>query len=97
VAAKRGGDWQRISLDDVSPNAPTAPDELLLLDEALNKLMQQDPLGGKLVELRYFTGLSVEEAAATIGVSAATAYRHWAFARAWLHCQLRSDAQLSVG
>jgi len=87
-AEKQGGDRRRISLDEAGPLAQVTPDELILLDEALHELGQQDPLGGKLVELRYFAGLSVEEAAAALGISAATGYRHWSFARAWLHCQI---------
>ena len=70
-------------------------DELILLDEALQDLGQQDPLGGKLVELRYFAGLSMDEAAAALGISAATAYRHWSFARAWLHCQISRSGRLA--
>jgi len=87
-ADKRGGDWQRISLAGIAPEALGAPDELLLLDETLRELAKQDPICGKLVELRYFAGLTVEEAAATLGISPATGYRHWAFARAWLHAQM---------
>jgi RNA polymerase sigma factor (TIGR02999 family) len=87
-ADKRGGDWQRIPLDALDHVHIAAPDELLLLDETLQALTTHDPIGGKLVELRYFAGLSVEEAAEAAGVSTATAYRHWAFARAWLHSQI---------
>lgn len=91
-AIKRGGDLHRISLEEAGQFAEVAPDELIVLDESLQELGRQDPLGGKLVELRYFAGMSMEEAAAVLGISAATAYRHWSFARAWLHCQLgRSD------
>lgn len=73
-ADKRGGDWQRVSLAAVAPEALGAPDELLLLDETLSELAKQDPLCGKLVELRYFAGLTVDEAAATLGIYSATAY-----------------------
>jgi RNA polymerase sigma factor (TIGR02999 family) len=86
-ADKRGGDWQRISFAGL-PLASPAPDDLLLLDETLGELTREDPVCGKLVELRYFAGLSVEEAAAALGISAATAYRHWSFARAWLYAQM---------
>jgi RNA polymerase sigma factor (TIGR02999 family) len=89
MASKRGGDGQRLCLEAVDSRAQTAPDELILLDETLEELARQDPLGSKLVELRYFAGLPIDEAAAALGISAATAYRHWAFARAWLHCQIR--------
>ncbi|HSI34437.1 MAG: ECF-type sigma factor [Phycisphaerae bacterium] len=84
-ADKRGGDWGRVSLDAAGPLASTQSDDLLLLDETLRELTRRDPLGGRLVELRYFAGLSTEDAAKMMGISAATAFRHWSFARAWLH------------
>jgi RNA polymerase sigma factor (TIGR02999 family) len=87
-AAKRGGGGMRVSLEAAGPVALDAPDEILLLDESLEELGREDPLGGKIVELRYFAGLSVEDAALALGISAATAYRHWSFARAWLHCHI---------
>ena len=87
-AEKRGGDCHRVSLDEAGPLVEAQPDELLLLDEAVGELKDRDPLGGKLVELRYFAGLTTEEAAEVMGISAATAYRHWSFARAWLHIQI---------
>jgi RNA polymerase sigma factor (TIGR02999 family) len=85
---KRGGDWHRVSLDQAGQLKSVDADQLLLLDEALQQLRKNDELGAKLVEMRYFAGLSVEEAAEAIGVAAATAYRHWSFARAWLHCRI---------
>lgn len=92
-AEKRGGDWHRVSLEAAELVAEAPPDELLILDEALQELTAEDPLAGKLVELRYFAGLSCEEAAAIVGVSAATAYRHWSFARAWLHSRIARTSQ----
>lgn len=88
-AEKRGGDHQRVDLENL-PLAHIASDDLIQLDETLERLAGEDPLGAKLVELRCFAGLSVEEAAAALQISAATAYRHWAFARAWLHSQMNS-------
>src|SRR5262245_53828205 len=83
-ADKRGGQWTRVPLDQGDAlSAP--PDELLALDEALEMLAKQDPLAGNLVKLRYFAGMSMEQAAEALGISPATAYRHWTFARAWLH------------
>jgi RNA polymerase sigma factor (TIGR02999 family) len=87
-AAKRGGHHQRIDLDDAPP--PIACpcenlDELLALDEALDRLAQADAAKAELVKLLYFAGLNLEEAAAAQGISRTTAYRHWQFARAWLH------------
>jgi RNA polymerase sigma factor (TIGR02999 family) len=88
-AEKRGGEWQRVGLEAVENVSVSAPDELLLLDETMMALCAHDALGAKLVELRYFAGLSVEEAGEAAGVSTATAYRHWSFARAWLHSQIQ--------
>jgi len=87
-ADKRGGDWQRVPLEAVENVHVAAPEDLLLLDETLLALSKHDPVGGKLVELRYFAGLSVEEAGEVMGISTATAYRHWSFARAWVHSQI---------
>jgi len=89
---KRGGGRQKLDIDAVDLAIQSTPDDLLALDEALAKLAALDPAAARLVELRYFAGLSVEEAGAAIGVSTATAYRHWKYARAWLHGQLRETA-----
>jgi RNA polymerase sigma factor (TIGR02999 family) len=87
-AIKRGGDHDRISLDDDVP-AFALPcdnlDDLLALDEALDRLATEAPDKAELVKLLYFAGLNLEEAAALQGISRTTAYRHWLFARAWLH------------
>ena len=85
---KRGGDWQQISLDAAAPTSTTSAEDLLILDETLRELSQHDPIGGRLVELKYFAGLTVEDAAKILEISDATAYRHWAFSRAWLHSQI---------
>jgi RNA polymerase sigma factor (TIGR02999 family) len=86
-AQKRGGQRSRVALDQADVAAAPA-DDLLALDEALERLSHHDAEAGKLVQLRYFAGLSVEQAAQVLGISTATAYRHWTFARAWLHAQL---------
>jgi RNA polymerase sigma factor (TIGR02999 family) len=88
-AARRGGGRQRLDLDRADPAAPERPDELLALDEALDKLAAKDPVKAELVKLRYFAGLTMDEAAAALGVSVATAHRYWAYARAWLHQEVR--------
>jgi RNA polymerase sigma factor (TIGR02999 family) len=85
---KHGGQRRRVDLDQAEAVAAAAPDDLLALDEALEQLSQHDPVAGKLVQLRYFAGLAIEQAAEVLGLSTATAYRHWTFARAWLHAQL---------
>jgi RNA polymerase sigma factor (TIGR02999 family) len=86
--AKRGGARKRIDLDDANLFTLAAPDELLLIDEAIAKLAGEDARAAQLVRLRYFAGLSVEEAAEMTGLSRSTAYEHWSYARAWLHCEL---------
>jgi RNA polymerase sigma factor (TIGR02999 family) len=87
-AGVHGGDRVRVDLDRAEVVADLPPDRLLALDEALDRLGRHDPVAGRLVRLRYFAGLSVEQAADALGLSRATAYRHWSFARAWLVCQL---------
>jgi RNA polymerase sigma factor (TIGR02999 family) len=81
---KHGGGWQRVPLADAEAVADAPADELLALDAALEELAAVDATKAKLVKLRYFAGLSLEEAAAVLGVSRATASRYWNFARAWL-------------
>ena len=91
ATARRGGDWKRIDLDRFDPIHSVTPDQLALLDEALERLQGIDRVGGELVNLRYFAGLSLDHAAAAMEISKATAYRHWSFARAWLFEQLTSE------
>ncbi len=83
-ADKRGGGRARRSFDDVEPAAPEVPEDLLALDEALTRLAEKDAAKAELVKLRYFAGLTLEQAARTLGISPATADRHWAYARVWL-------------
>jgi len=85
---KRGGGRKRVDLDDVDLVSAAGPDELLVIDEAIAKLAAEDPQAARLVRLRYFAGLSVEEAAELAGLSRSSAYEHWSYARAWLHCEL---------
>ena len=88
---KHGGRRNRVQLNEEHPAPPSAAEELLALDQALDRLASDDPEAASLVQLRYFAGLSVEEAAVTLGISRATAYRHWTFARAWLLEELGGD------
>jgi RNA polymerase sigma factor (TIGR02999 family) len=85
---KRGGDRQRVDLNDADLVSWAAPEELLVIDEAIAKLAAEDPQAAQLVQLRYFAGLSVEEAAELCGLSRSSAYEHWSYARAWLHSEL---------
>ena len=87
-SVKRGGLHERISLADVEATAESRSTDLLALDEALSKLSIEDPVKAQLVKLRYFAGLSVQEAADVLGVSRASADRYWSYARTWLFCEL---------
>ena len=89
LAEKHGEGRQRVDLLDVASIEPD--DDLIALDEALKKLTAQDPIKGQLVELRYFAGLTGEQAAGMLGISPSTADRHWTYARAWLQAELRSQ------
>jgi RNA polymerase sigma factor (TIGR02999 family) len=92
---KRGGaDRRRVDLDSQDLLSQTTPDELLLLDDALAALTSEEPEAGQLVKLRYFAGLSVEQAAELLGLSRTTAYEHWAYARVWLHAELYGRREL---
>jgi RNA polymerase sigma factor (TIGR02999 family) len=86
-AQKRGGDWQRKELDAIA--APEPDEDLLALDNALTKLAEKDPMKAKLVELRYFAGLTGDEAAEALNISSTTADRYWAYARTWLQAEIR--------
>ena len=93
---KRGGDRQRLDLNleqpvDVERSAP-----LLALDEALDRLEARDADKAQLVKLRYFAGMTIEQAAETLGISVTTANRWWSYARAWLHEEIRRDPDITV-
>ena len=85
---KRGGGRKRLDIDAADLATRATPDQLLALDDALAKLAREDPPAARLVELRYFAGLTIEDAGKALGISTATAYRHWKYARAWLHGEL---------
>lgn len=87
-AAKRGGGWERLDLDHVDVASETQTDTLLAVDEALAKLMQVDRSCGELVKLRFFGGLTLEEAGDVLGISGRTAKRYWSFARVWLYNEI---------
>jgi RNA polymerase sigma factor (TIGR02999 family) len=88
---KRGGDWQRVDFEELNVSTSVTPEQLVALDDALARLVALDHLASELVKLRYFAGMALDEAAATLGVSTATAYRHWAYARAWLRSELLKE------
>ena len=87
-AVKHGGDFQRVELDGLDVPIQPLPEEILALDEALVRLAKEDPEMAQIVKLHFYAGLSIEQAAETLGVSRATAYRQWSFARAWLRCAI---------
>ena len=87
-ALRHGGGQQRLDIADVEAPAVAAHDDLLLIDEALEKFAAVDKPKAELVRLRYFAGLTLEEAASILGISLATASRWWDFSRAWLYREL---------
>ena len=92
-ALQRGGDWQRVELSAVDPAAPRLSNDVLALNEALDQLERKDRDRAELVKLRYFGGLTIEQAAEVLQISPATAHRHWNYARAWLHQALVGETE----
>ena len=90
-ALRHGGGQQRVEFDDLHVAAPAADEELLAVDEALDRLARLDPAKAELVKLRYFVGMTFAEAAAALGISELTAKRRWALTRAWLFQELSSQ------
>jgi RNA polymerase sigma factor (TIGR02999 family) len=88
-AEKHGGQFERQEIEGLDIAAPAPSEHLLALDEALAKLEAEDPVKARLVKLRYFAGLTEEEAANALGISYASAQRQWRYARAWLLGELR--------
>jgi RNA polymerase sigma factor (TIGR02999 family) len=91
---KHGGGRQRVDLHDQDVPVRPPSDEIVALDDALTRLAEEDPKAAQVVQLHFFAGLSIERAAEVLGVSRATAYRQWSYARAWLRCNIggRGDA-----
>jgi RNA polymerase sigma-70 factor (ECF subfamily) len=88
-AEKRGGSIQKLALDENIDVSGERAADLVSLDEALQRLAEIDPQKSRIVELRFFTGLSVEETAEVLGVSAPTVKRQWRMAKAWLYGQVQ--------
>ena len=86
--AKHGGSRQRVEIELADLPTRLPPDDLIALDEALARLEQFDPVKARLVNLRYFTGMTIEQASEALNISRVTAHRYWTFARAWLHQQI---------
>jgi RNA polymerase sigma-70 factor, ECF subfamily len=94
---KRGGGAEELPLENVTVISPEKSAELLALDEALDRLARLDPLKSRIVELRHFGGLSVEETAEVLGVAEITVIRHWNMAKAWLRTEVRGDQSEAAG
>jgi RNA polymerase sigma factor (TIGR02999 family) len=92
-STKRGGGRKKLNIDSIDLATQATPDQLLAVNDALAKLTREDPAAARLVELRYFAGLTVDEAGQALGMSTATAYRHWKYARTWLHSELLGTAE----
>lgn len=86
---RHGGQFNRVPLDDVELATALPADELLVLHDAIDALAAHAPVAADLVKVRYFAGLSVEQAAEAMGIARSTAYEHWTYARAWLFAALR--------
>jgi RNA polymerase sigma factor (TIGR02999 family) len=93
---KRGGDRRRINLEQLEIAMDGSDEDMIALDEALGILAAEDPGAAELVNLRFFGGLTLKDAAASLGLSLRTAERQWAYARAWLYARLRHDAGQSA-
>lgn len=90
-ALKRGGGLRQVELDDAAAQSPTRDEQLLALDECLDRLAEIDPRKSRIVEMRYFGGMSVEEAAQVLNVSPITIKREWSKARAWLYREMQAS------
>jgi RNA polymerase sigma factor (TIGR02999 family) len=89
--AKRGGGHRRVDFDQIEIALDTSDEQLIALDGALTELAAEDPDAARLVNLRFFAGLTLKDAAASLGLAPRTAERQWAYARAWLYARLRQD------
>ena len=89
---KRGAGAQRVNLDELEVAAEADHDTLLAVDEALEKLAKEDPDSAAFIKLRFFAGLTNDEAARALGIPERTARRHWSFARTWLHREIRRQS-----
>jgi len=88
---KRGGDLRRVDQDEIVCASSEPPDRLLAINEAISQLALADPEAVEVVKLRIFVGFSIEEAADSLGISRASAYRHWTYAKAWLKLALQEE------
>jgi RNA polymerase sigma factor (TIGR02999 family) len=92
ASQKRGGKWERIDLQNLEIASDANEDTLLVVNEALEKLEKEDPHAAEIVKLRFFVGLTLDEAGQAMGVTERTAKRYWAYARAWLYKEIKASA-----
>ena len=88
---RHGGDYQRVDFDGLDPAAPAVDDQLLLVNDALDKFGVDHPVQAELVKLRYFAGLTNEEVSEVMGISVSTAKNYWNFSRAWLLNEIENE------
>ena len=88
---RHGGDYQRVNFEDFDLAAPSADDQLLAINEALDKLALEHPMQAESVKLRYFAGLTNEEVSRVLGISVSTAKNYWTFSRAWLLNEIEGE------
>ena len=93
---KRGGDRQRVDIDKCAIPSRLPAEEVLALDDALPRLEKEDPEAARVVNLHFFAGLSIEQVAELLGISRATAYRLWSYARAWLRCAITGEDETTI-
>jgi DNA-directed RNA polymerase specialized sigma24 family protein len=88
---RHGGRYLRVELDDAAARLGPAPEEVIMVSDLLDSLATQYSVSAQIVKLHYFAGLSISEAGEALGISSSTAYKHWRFARAWLHEAMRDE------
>src|SRR5437762_3187266 len=96
LSLRRGGDLQRLPIEDLEIEAPASSVDLLAVHEALDRFQDVDPTAAQIVKLRYFAGLTIPQVAEALGISTSTADRSWAYARAWLHTALKHDSASGI-
>jgi RNA polymerase sigma factor (TIGR02999 family) len=89
---RRGGGVERLDIEVADLPTRMKSDDFIALDEALQLLEKEDPIKARLVTLRFFGGLSIEQAAEVLGIVRGTAHRYWSYARAWLHARMSGEA-----
>ena len=87
---RRGGDWQRVDVEQVTVALEDTDETVLAVHEALDRLAARDPLKAEIIKLRYFVGMSHQEVATALGLAEPTVRRHWAYARSWLYAELKT-------